>query len=127
MKFCSCVEFKEKRTGRAPYTSAWARLQRSSNIDHLEVVLELLVRVLSVCFFAVPSCLSPHVRKFEIREIFACGIRNTAQGVWNPTNDLNPESKFPLTKTFWNPIFGSGIHSVKSRIQDCLGFPSMGR
>ena len=27
-----------------------------------------------------------------IREIFACGIRNTAQGIRNPTKDWNPES-----------------------------------
>ena len=53
------------------------RIQTTGSIDHLEVVLVLLVGVVSVCFFAVPSCLLPHVRKFEIWEICACGIRNT--------------------------------------------------
>ena len=28
-----------------------------------------------------------------IREIFACGVRNTAQKIGNPNNDWNPESK----------------------------------
>ena len=32
-----------------------------------------------------------------IREIFGSGIRNKAQGIWNPTYDWNPEYKFPLT------------------------------
>ena len=30
----------------------------------------------------------------RIRETFACGIRNTDQGIQNPTSDWNPESKF---------------------------------
>ena len=41
----------------------------------------------------------------EIHHIFAVefgilgfGIRNTAQGIRNPTNDWNPESKFHLKK-----------------------------
>ena len=62
------------------------------------------------------SSTSPHVREYGfrnpgnffyvesgIREDFACGIqnpgcdfeiRNTAQGIRNPTKDWNPESKF---------------------------------
>ena len=31
------------------------------------------------------------------RESFACGTRDTAQGIRNPTKDYNPES------TAWNP------------------------
>ena len=46
---------------------------------------------------------SPRVRDSGIREIFACRIRNTAQGIWNPTNDWNLTSEsgiqIPLTKT----------------------------
>ena len=56
--------------------------------------------------------ISPYVMESRIREIFACGIRdpgiflvlesaildfgfqNAAQGIRNPTNDRNPESKF---------------------------------
>ena len=38
------------------------------------------------------------------------GNRNTAQGIWNPTNVLNPESKF-----HWQ-ILKSEIHGVGSRI-----------
>ena len=63
---------------------------------------------------------SPHVKESgkillvesEIRKDFAYRIRNTAQGIWNPTNDWTL-----LTKTrihTWNP---------QSRIQDCLGLP----
>ena len=54
--------------------------------------------------------------------ILSFGIRNTAQGIRNPTKD-------------WNPIQGSsgikclesGIHGLESRLQDCFGFPNMRR
>ena len=43
----------------------------------------------------------------------------SACGIWNRTNDWNPESKVPLTKhpesTNWNPE--STVHSPESRIQ----------
>ena len=53
------------------------------------------------------------------------GIRNTAQGIRNPTKDWNPSS----TDKDWNPgqFLQLGVHSVESRIQDYLGFPYMGR
>ena len=44
----------------------------------------------------------------EIRETFACGIRNTAQGIRNPTNDWNSESMSHgqrLESSTWNPEF----------------------
>ena len=50
----------------------------------------------------------PYVRYSGIRKIFACGIRNTAQGTRNPTNDCNLED-FPVPlirnpkSTAWNP------------------------
>ena len=49
-----------------------------------------------VVFVAVAAAVSPLVRVSDsgIWEIFACGIRNAAQRIQNPTNDLNPESKF---------------------------------
>ena len=50
--------------------------------------------------------------------------------------ELKPEKKMEST-SFWNPEStalesgiqypGSGIHSMESRIQDCPGFPYMGR
>ena len=70
-----------------------------------------------------------------IREIFVCGIwrdpanfcsgiRNPgiwnlecAQGIRNLTNDWDPESKLSFIDK------ESGIHGLKSRIQDCLRFP----
>ena len=58
--------------------------------------------------------------------ILCFGIQNTSQGIWNPTNDWNPESKFHwirLESSNWN--LESGIHIVQSRIQDCLGLPQM--
>ena len=56
-----------------------------------------------------------------IPEFFAIVIRNTAQRFWIPTNDRNLKSKF-----HWQRL-ESRINGVKSRIQDCLGFPCMGR
>ena len=53
------------------------------------------------------------------------GIRNTAVGIRNPTNDWNPESKFH-GKRCGKQYLESGTHEVESRIQDCLGFPHMG-
>ena len=35
----------------------------------------------------------------------------------------NPSS----TDKYWNPYLESGIHSVESRIQDCPGFPYIGK
>ena len=49
------------------------------------------------------------------------GIRNTARGIRNPTNDCNPESKF-----HWQRM-GSRIHGVEYRIQNGVGFTYMGR
>ena len=61
---------------------------------------------------------SPRVRDSGIREIFAYRIQNTAQGIWNPTNDWNPTSEsgihIPLTKTR-NKYLESRIHSVESK------------
>ena len=82
--------------------------------------------------------LSPHVKKFEFRSpgIFACGIRksemcksgilvfcrvrNTAQGIRNPTKDWNPESKFHWQESGIQSL-ESGIGSLESTIQECLG------
>ena len=57
--------------------------------------------------------------------IMGFGIRNTDQGIRNPTKDWNPSS----TDKDWNPgqFLQFGVHSVESRIQDYLGFPYMGR
>ena len=59
--------------------------------------------------------------------ILGYGIRNTVKGMLNATDDWNPESTGQLTN-YWNPVPGMryvefGIHSVESRLQDCLGFP----
>ena len=46
------------------------------------------------------------VRDSGIQENIACGIRNTAQGIWNPTKEWNTESKFywqRLQSSNWNP------------------------
>ena len=55
------------------------------------------------------------------------GIRNTAQGIWNPTNDWNPESKFhlkiqesrtrTLESTAWNPESKAVLESLTWREQ----------
>ena len=83
------------------------------------------------------ALLSPHVRDFGFRnpgnfalgiwligEIFACGIKKT--GLWNREySSWNPESHLRLE--FAIQYLESGIHAVESRIQDCLGFPYVGR
>ena len=64
----------------------------------------------------------------RIREIFTfgigildSGIQNTSQGIMrDPTYDWNLESEF-----HWQRL-ESGIHSVESRIQDCLKFLTWG-
>ena len=75
-----------------------------------------------------------------IREILACRIRDpadfcgvirtprlwnkeyTSHEIRNPSNDLNPESRFHWLRTRY-PV--PGIHGVESGIPDCLGFPYM--
>ena len=45
-----------------------------------------------------------------------------APGLGNPeSNDWNPESKTEIE------YLQSGIHGVEFRMQDCLGFPYLGR
>ena len=58
--------------------------------------------------------------------ILGFGIWNTALGIGNAINDWNSKSKVPLTKTGVQ-YQESGIQCVKSRIQNCLGFPYVGR
>ena len=57
-----------------------------------------------------------------IPEKFACGILNsglwnpdTTQGIWNPTKDWNPESRFH--RKDWNPESRFHRKRLKSRIQ----------
>ena len=62
--------------------------------------------------------------------ILGFGIRNTAQGIRNPTKDWNPIQG--SSRKNWNQVPGircleSGIHGLESRIQDCFGFPNMRR
>ena len=62
--------------------------------------------------------------------ILVFGIRKSAQGIRNPTNDWNPESKFhwrgvrnPSSTDKESKVQWQGIQSVESWIQDCLGSP----
>ena len=61
-----------------------------------------------------------------VRGILGFEIRTTAQGIRNPTNDWNPESKFHRHK-IGGQFLESGILSVEFKIQDCLVLPYMGR
>ena len=56
------------------------------------------------------------IQEFLLQEsrILGFGIRNTAQGIRNPTD-----------KESGIQYFESEIHGAESRIQDCLGFPYM--
>ena len=51
---------------------------------------------------------------------------NTAQGIRNPRNDWNPESKFQLTNTEIQYL-KFGTQNVESRIHDCPGSPYLER
>ena len=91
MKFCSCVEFNEKRTERAPYTSAWARLQRSLNTDNW------LNWPFGGCTWTIGlSCVSLFLR---CPELFIAPCKE----IWNLGNLClwNPKySGLPITRTF---------------------------
>ena len=70
--------------------------------------------------FWIRSSVHPfkRIRIFAVESGILCfGIRKTFQGLRNPSNDGNPESKFHCR----NPV------SLKSGIQDYLGFLYMGR
>ena len=48
--------------------------------------------------------------------ILGLGIRNTAQGIRNPTNDCNPESKFHwqrLESSIWNPESSAAMLNIQ--------------
>ena len=57
--------------------------------------------------------------------ILGFGIRNTAQGIRNPTNDWNPQSKSNWERLEWS-TWNPESTGVESRIQHYLGFPCMG-
>ena len=52
-------------------------------------------------------------------------IRSTAQGIRNPSNNWNPESKFHWKRS-GTQYLESGIHGVESRILDCAWIPLHG-
>ena len=95
IKFCSCVEFKEKRTELAPYTSTWARLQRSSNTELAHLTIWRLHDVVSNCTIGL-SCVSLFLR---CPELFIAPCKE----IWNLGNLClwNPKySGLPITRTF---------------------------
>ena len=55
--------------------------------------------------------------------ILGLGIRNTAQGIRNPTNDCNPESKFHwqrLESTIWNPESSTAMLNIHTYKHTCF-------
>ena len=73
--------------------------------------------------------LSESLELEKTEEVFAYGIWNP--GFWNPEySSRNPESQLRLEVLLTNSgirYLQSGIHGLESRIQDCPGFPYMGR
>ena len=59
-------------------------------------------------------------------EMLDFGIRNTAQGIRNPTDDWNRNPSSTDKNWNWVPGIRNPL-SVESTVQDCLGFPHMGR
>ena len=92
----------------------------------------LLLNLLNHFFkLELKECLNPEIQEhfaceIRLRENVVCGIRNTAQGIWNPTimGIQNPRS---TDKDWKSPVFKLWFHGMESRIQDCLGFLYMGR
>ena len=104
--------------------------QTRSNYSSITYTITLGLPVVFSCLilWLRPMYMIPESGKY-----FACRIRdpelwnpNAAQGIRNPTNDWNPESKFQwkrLESGTWNPQ--SMEWNLESK--DYLGFFSMGR
>ena len=68
-----------------------------------------LLNLLNHCFkLELRECLNPEIQEhfaceIRLQENDFCGIRNTDQGIWNPTimGIQNPSS----TDKDWNPVF----------------------
>ena len=107
----------------------WRRRKKCKLWSTVTTVFLFFVLVVVVVFVAVAAAVSPLVRKSDsgIWEIFACGIRNSrfwnaAQRIQNPTNDLNPESKFSWQR------FRNLVPAIRNpRRGDCIGFLYMER
>ena len=59
------------------------------------------------------SCPTYRLLDSRIQEMFACGIRNIAQRIQNPTNEWNPESKFHWQR-IWNPCAWNAESAVRN-------------
>ena len=72
------------------------------------------------------SNLDYSMQDFSVVEsgIVDSGIRNSVQGIRNPSNGWNPESRF-YWQGIWNPVDGGG--EWLSRTQYCSGLPYIGR
>ena len=68
--------------------------------------------------------LSPHVRESEI---LGFGIRNTAQGIRNPTIDWNPESSWTLSSCrnflLFHKMYIAAGHVSRKRSGEAVGTP----
>ena len=62
------------------------------------------------------------IRENQESWVLESGIELRESGIPVTIGIQNPSS----TDKYWNPV-QSGIHGVESRIQDCPGFPYMGR
>ena len=59
---------------------------------------------------------SPYVRVWNLESwVLEFGFRNTVQGLWNPINDWNPESKF-YRQRIRNPV--PGVRNPRREIQN---------
>ena len=109
----------------------WRRRKKCKLWSTVTTVFLFFVLVVVVVFVAVAAAVSPLVResdsgiwKFLLVEsgIPDSGIRNAAQRIQNPTNDLNPESKFSWQR------FRNLVPAIRNRRRgDCIGFLYMER
>ena len=84
------------------------------------------VKTWKVSLFYLELAPRKGVRNPESEKFLQVESKILGFGIRNPSKDLNPEYKVPLTKTGIQYL-ESGIQLVESRIQDCLRFPYIGR
>jgi len=81
------------------------------------VAIKSLRKVFEVHACMLFSYLLPHVRESGFRNrgksgILGFGIRNTAHGIRNPTNDWNPISKNPESKNVLDSLIWSDTYTL---------------
>ena len=88
------------------FKTALSRANQECPYKENEIPLSILLYILDVRASSVSHDERESGKFLLVKSgILGFGIRNTAQGIQNPSNDWNPESKFHLKG--WNPVTGN--------------------